>query len=242
MLRHISRSGAIWCKALAAVLLALAILAGLAPAQQAAKTREIEVAICLDVSSSMDGLVASAKQKLWDVVNGLARAKPTPVLRVAVFSYGNNAYDPRTGWVRQEIELTTDLDRVSEKLFALQATKRPNSEEYVARVCKDAIERLKWSSAAGALKVIFVCGNESAVQDPVVKLNAVAESAVRKNIIINTIFCGSPADPIAAGWKDFARLSEGRFAAIDQDRGTVTVATPMDRELAQVQHFRGHGR
>ena len=70
----------------------------------------------------MDGLVASAKQKLWEIVNDLAKVKPTPRLRVAVFSYGNNAYDPKTGWVRQEIGLSDDLDRVAEKLFALQAT------------------------------------------------------------------------------------------------------------------------
>ena len=29
--------------------------------------------ICLDVSGSMDGLIDSAKNKLWDIVNELAR-------------------------------------------------------------------------------------------------------------------------------------------------------------------------
>src|SRR5262249_53181552 len=52
--------------------------------------------------------------------------------------------------------------------------------------------------------------------------------------IINTIYCGSPAHPEAAGWKEFALLSEGRFAAIDQDRGTVAIATPLDKELAEL--------
>ena len=65
--------------------------------------------------------------------------------------------------------------------------------------------------------MIFVCGNESATQDPDVKLKTIAEVAVRKGIIINTIFCGSPLDVVAAGWKEFALQSEGRFAAIDQN-------------------------
>ena len=60
---------------------------------------------------------------------------------------------------------------------------------------------------------------------PTVKLETVAEAAVRKNIIINTIFCGSPVPADAAGWKQFARLSEGRFASIDQNRGAVAIAT-----------------
>jgi hypothetical protein len=215
-------------------LLAPALWCRPAAAQPPARPKVVEVALCLDTSSSMDGLIDSAKRKLWDVVNDLARAKPTPDLRVALYSYGNNAYDPATGWVRQEIGLTADLDRVSEKLFALRATTVRGGDEYVARVCRDAVERLRWSADPGALKVIFVCGNESAEQDPEVKLKAVAESAVRKGFVINTIFCGSPLDPVAPGWREFARLSEGRFAAIDQDRGTVTVATPHDRELAEL--------
>src|SRR5262245_48302988 len=131
---------------LSLALLSLACFQPSAAAQESSKRPVVEVAICLDVSSSMDGLIASAKRKLWDIVNDLARAKPTPELRVALFSYGNNAYDPKTGWVRQELALTSDLDRVSEKLVALQATKIPSSEEYVARVCRDATERLQWSA------------------------------------------------------------------------------------------------
>ncbi len=130
--------------------------------------------------------------------------------------------------------LTPDLDQVSAKLNALQATKVPNSLEYVARVCRDAVDKLDWTDSPGALKVIFVCGNEPATQDPEIKLKTVAEAAIRKNIIINTIYCGSPAHADAPGWREFAIMSEGRFAAIDQDRGTVSVATPMDRELAEL--------
>jgi hypothetical protein len=215
-------------------LLALALLCHPATAQEAARPHVVQVAICLDTSSSMDGLIDSAKRRLWDVVNDLARAKPAPDLRVALYTYGNNAYDPATGWVRQELDLTTDLDRVSEKLSSMRATKVPGGDEYVARVCRDAIERLAWSADARTLKVIFVCGNESAEQDPQLKLKAVAESAVRKGIIINTIYCGGPSDPDAPGWREFARLGEGRFAAIDQNRGTVAIASPQDKELAEL--------
>jgi hypothetical protein len=215
--------------------LALCFCAGPAVAAEgAARPKVVQVALCLDTSSSMDGLIDSAKHKLWDVVNDLARAKPAPDLKVALYSYGNNAYDPRTGWVRKELDLTADLDRVSEKLHALAATKVPSSEEYVGRVCRDALDGLAWSDDPAALRVIFVCGNESAEQDPEVKLKPLAERAARKGVIINTIFCGSAADPLAAAWAEFARLAEGRFAAIDQNRGTVAVATPLDRELADL--------
>src|SRR6476660_6836209 len=57
------------------------------------KRADIDLALCLDTSNSMDGLIDAAKQKLWDLVNTLARARPTPNLRVALYSYGNTHYD-----------------------------------------------------------------------------------------------------------------------------------------------------
>src|SRR3954454_17546265 len=131
------------------LLLALVLAALAAPAAQpadppaATASRPIDVTICLDVSSSMDGLIASAKHRLWVIVNDLARADPTPDLRVAVYSYGHNGYDPKTGWVRQEVDLPTDLDEVYRKLVALSANTIRGGDEYVARVCRDALRYQK---------------------------------------------------------------------------------------------------
>src|SRR6059058_3658766 len=98
-------------------------LGALAPPARAAdktkKTADIDVVICLDVSNSMDGLIASAKVKLWDIVNDLGKIKPTPNLRVALYSYGNDGYDAKVGWVRKDLDLSTDLDELYKKLNAL---------------------------------------------------------------------------------------------------------------------------
>src|SRR5262245_4574604 len=127
-----------------AIVIALAVWAvgaGLAPAaaEPANTGKSIDLAICLDVSNSMDGLIGSAKAKLWDIVNDLARIQPTPNLRVALFSYGNDGYDPKVGWVRKDLDLTTDLDAVYQKLFALTTR---GGTEYVTRVFRDAVEQL----------------------------------------------------------------------------------------------------
>src|SRR5436190_12412916 len=186
-----------------------------------AKARDIDVVICLDVSNSMDGLILSAKNKLWDIVNELAKIKPAPNLRVALYSYGNNGYDRNVGWVRKDLDLTHDLDMMYQKLFALTTN---GGTEYVTRVCRDAVRDLKWSDKKDALKLIFVCGNEPASQDPVVKLKEAADFAISKGIIINPIYCGNPDDSDARDWREFAALAGGRFATIDQDRGHVAVA------------------
>ncbi len=208
--------------------LSLCPAAGAADAPQA---NRIDLAVCLDVSNSMDGLIASAKAKLWDIVNDLAKVQPTPQLRVALYSYGHNSYEAKTGWVRKELDLTADLDALYQKLFALTTR---GGNEYVARVCRDAIEQLQWSDDKDALKIVFVCGNEPAAQDPVIKLKEAADKAVARGIVINPIFCGQAQHKDAADWKEFATLAGGGFTSIDQQRGVVAIATPMDKELTEL--------
>jgi hypothetical protein len=200
----------------------------------AAGAKNIDLVICLDISGSMRGLVNSARAKLWDIVNELARVKPAPNLRVALYSYGGtakNGYDAALGWVRKDLDLTTDLDALYEKLFAL---KIGGGTEYVTRVCRDAVEQLKWSEEKDALKIIFVCGNEPASQDRLVSLKEAADKAKGRSIIINPIFCGNAQHRDARDWIEFAGLCGGRFASIDQDRGAVAIATPMDKDLVEL--------
>src|SRR5438034_9833193 len=116
---------------LAVIVLVLGLVVADAPACQA-PAQNIDIAICLDVSNSMDGLIASAKVKLWDIVNDLAKIKPTPNLRVGLYSYGNDGYDAKVGWVRKELDLTTDLDDLYKKLNALTTN---GGTEYGTRVC-----------------------------------------------------------------------------------------------------------
>jgi len=203
-----------------------------APAEKAEKPADIDLVICLDVSSSMNGLINSAKAKLWDIVNEFAKAKPTPNLRVGLYSYGHTTYDPKTGWVRKELDFTRDLDQVNDKLFGLRTG---GGTELVARVCKAALDQQEWSGDTKALKIIFVCGNESADQDREHSLKSVAEQAVRRGIVINSIFCGPEGSTIAAGWRDFALLAEGRYAAINQNRAVAAApATPFDKKIAEL--------
>jgi von Willebrand factor type A domain len=203
------------------------------PIQQATNgAKKVDLVIALDTSSSMDGLIDSARQKLWDVVNLLAHAKPTPVLRVGLVSYGNDGYDARKGWVRKDAELTTNLDDVYEKLFALRTN---GGSEYVARAVHDATTDMKWDQDQGTLKIIFVAGNEPANQDPQIPVERAVGDARQKGIFVNAIYCGGDGAFEAGGWRQVASLGNGKYAAIDQNR-VVAIATPMDSELAKLSN------
>ncbi|MBN9119510.1 MAG: VWA domain-containing protein [Planctomycetes bacterium] len=204
-----------------------------APAPKATEGKPIDLVICLDVSGSMDGLIASAKIQLWNVVNELARIKPTPNLRVGLYAYGATRFDPKKGWVNKEVDLTEDLDEVYK---ALNALKTGGGEEYVARVTKAAIEEQKWSTDKDALKVIFVCGNEPVDQDKTVALDDAAAQAKKAGIVVNTIYCKWGRDNEIAGWAAFSEKCGGRHVNIDQNRaGTqVVVKTEFDEQIVKL--------
>ena len=193
--------------------------------------RPVDLAICLDTSGSMSGLIESAKQKLWSVVNELVQATPTPYLRVALIQYGNDGIHPETGWVEKKLGLTTDLDEVYKQLFALTTS---GGTEYVARAMTVAREQLEWTPHPDALKIIFVCGNEPATQDPEITVEQACKATITQGIIVNSIFCGNVTEGEQTGWLTVARLADGRYAAIDQEHGVVRIATPMDDELAKL--------
>lgn len=195
------------------------------------KRQTINLAICLDTSNSMDGLIDAAKQQLWDIVNELSRAEPMPDLRVALLSYGNDGYNQETGWVRLETDFTEDLDYVSEKLFALTTN---GGTEYVGRVLQGAFKQLSWSRSSDALELVVVAGNESADQDPILSNVRVCHMLRNHGIIVNAIYCGSATDNIAPSWRRVANLANGHFSAIDQQHGTIVVETPFDQKLVDL--------
>lgn len=199
------------------------------------KTRKplVQVAILLDTSNSMDGLIGQAKSQLWRIVNEFIRARQDgemPEVQVALFEYGNNGLSAQAGWIRKVSDFTTDLDLISEKLFALRTD---GGEEYCGWVIKDALERLEWSGSSRAYKAIFIAGNEPFTQGPVDYADS-CRAAHGRGVIVNTIHCGSERDGIEGMWRDGARIGDGKFLVIDQDRCAAYVEAPQDKEIARL--------
>lgn len=201
-----------------------------APAAADHSPQHVDLAICLDTSNSMDGLINAARSKLWDIVNTLATAKPRPILRVALYEYGNDNLNRETGWIRKVLDLTDDLDTVYKELMALRTR---GGTEYVARVVTAATEDLKWTPDKNALKIIYVAGNEPATQDPKIKHADAARTAINRGIMVNTIHCGDHVTGIQTGWQEVAKLADGQYASIDQN-DTFAVATPYDARLVEL--------
>ena len=190
----------------------------------------VQIAILLDTSGSMSGLINQAKTQLWQIVNQFALAKKhgkQPLLQVGLYEYGNDGLPARDSWMRQILPLTDDLDKVSEKLFALTTN---GGSEYCGMVIQKAVRGLAWSASNEVYKAIFIAGNEPFTQGPV-DYRIACKEAVSKGIVVNTIHCAGASDD---GWKDGAIVADGSFSKIDSNQTVVDIAAPQDKALSNL--------
>lgn len=216
------------------VIILIALIFGFSQINAQKKSNsKIQVALLLDVSNSMDGLIDQAKTELWSVVNELATAKYSgtrPKLEIALYEYGNDGLPAKEGYLKQVVALTTDLDEISEKLFGLKTN---GGEEYCGYVIDKATTQLSWSKSDKDLKMIFIAGNESFAQGNI-DYKKSCKSAISKGIIINTIFCGNIKRGIQIKWKDGADLADGKYMNIDQNKVVAYIETPYDDEITKL--------
>jgi hypothetical protein len=195
------------------------------------KDQTIMLALLLDTSNSMDGLIDQAKSQLWKIVNELAGARCSdgarPGIRIALYEYGNDGLPASEGYVRLVSALTNDLDVISEKLFSLTTN---GGNEYCGYVINKSLKQLEWSASKADLKMIFIAGNEPFTQGSVPYHMACA-LAKEKDVVVNAIFCGPFSEGVETSWKRGADLTGGTYMSIEQDRKTVYIATPYDERI-----------
>ncbi len=194
----------------------------------------VKIALLLDTSNSMDGLINQAKAQLWDIVNKFTHAKcgsdAGPNLQIALYQYGNDYLSSREGYIQQVLDFSGDLDEISEKLFSLTTN---GGEEYCGEVIQTSLQQLDWGKNTDNLKLIFIAGNEPFTQGKLDYKDAVT-NAKEKDVVVNTIFCGNYEQGITTGWKNGAKLSGGEYIAIDHNRQVVHIDTPYDKLIIKL--------
>jgi hypothetical protein len=198
----------------------------------ATENAKIQVALLLDTSSSMDGLIDQAKSRLWNIVNTLTTLKyegKTPDIEIALYEYGNDGLSEKSNYIRQITPLSTDLDLISEKLFALRTN---GGNEYCGAVIQDATKQLKWAREKSNMKLIYIAGNEDFNQGGINYKEAISD-ALKNDIYVNTIFCGDKTVGINTHWKDGADYGKGKYFNIDSNESVRYIATPYDDEISK---------
>lgn len=206
---------------------------GLAASERARSSPLIQVAILLDTSGSMDGLINQTREQLWRIVNTFATAKrdgKRARLELALYQYGNDGLPAAQHYVQRIVPLTNDLDKISEALFKLTTN---GGSEYCGAAVSHAVGELEWSANPKDLKLIYIAGNESFAQGPVAFRESV-KAAITRGIVVNTIHAGTERQGISDHWAEAAKLADGNFLFIDSNRAVARIDAPQDAELAKL--------
>ncbi len=193
----------------------------------------VQIALLLDTSGSMDGLINQARSHLWNMVDqmgGMTRMVDgklrTVRVELALYEYGNDTIAASDGYIRQVLPLTGDLDSVSEKLHALFTN---GGSEYAGQAIKTAVDKLQWSSDPDTMKFVFVAGNEEFDQGPI-SAQLAMELAAKKDISVQLIYCGAQD----ATWEAAAKIAKSDLMTIDQNKVAAHVAAPQDDEILRL--------
>ena len=215
----------------AALLLSAPALRAAAPAKAEAVRPRIDVVFVLDTTGSMGGLIEGAKAKIWSIANQMISAKPTPRLRIGLVGYRDRGDD----YVTRRFDLSDDIDAIYGHLQGFQAGGGGDTPESVNQALHEAVHDMSWSPGRDALKIVFLVGDAPPHMDYEgdVKYPVTLQEAVKKDLIVNTVQCGSIGST-APVWKEIASLAEGSYVAIGQTGDMQVVSTPMDDELARL--------
>jgi len=206
------------------------------PAQQvrdvASGNSALEMVFVLDTTGSMGGLLEGAKQRIWGIVNEVMQSASRPSVGVGLVAYR----DRGDAYVTKVLPVTTDLDQVYSTLMSYRAEGGGDGPENVRRALADGVHNVGWSPRAnGTAQILFLVGDappHEDYQDEPTTTDTTAE-AVKAGLIVNTIQCGNMAGTQEA-WQAIARGGEGQYFAIAQDGGVQAIATPYDKELAEL--------
>jgi len=180
-----------------------------------------DIAILLDTSGSMQGLINQVRDGLWQTINGLGEIKKdgeVADLRLALYEYGSGVVSQEANFIQMLAPLTTDHTVIAQKLFATEAK---GGTEYSGMAIQMASTDLAFSVDAGDFKSIVIAGNETIYQGPVDPLKA-AEDSLSKDILVNSIFAGSQTIQVGGGF------SGGGFGCAFCPRPNPTPAPPTD--------------
>ncbi len=192
---------------------------------------KVEAVFVLDTTGSMSGLIQAAKEKIWSIANTMAQAEPAPEIRIGLVAYR----DRGDAYVTKVVDLSTDLDSVYATLMDFRAAGGGDGPESVNQALDDALNKVSWSQGQNAYKVIFLVGDAPAHMDyqDDVKYPVTLARAKERGIVVNAIQSGRSGDT-SRMWQQIASLGSGDFFQVNSSGNAVAIATPFDKEMAEL--------
>lgn len=197
---------------------------------------EIELVFCLDATGSMSGLIQTAKDKIWDIISGIAEGESAPNIRLGMVFYRDRDDD----FVTKVYDLTQDIDSLYIELQGIHARGGGDTPESVNLALYEAIENISWSKKKNkkVFRTVFLVGDCPPHMDyPQEKeYPEICKIAAKKGIVINTIKLGNSCKGAIEHFKAISAKTNGNYLHLDQNATDVVIQTPYDDSINQYSY------
>ncbi len=201
-------------------------------ANQPAKER-VEVVFVLDTTGSMAELIDGAKRKIWSIASTIVDTNPDADIAMGLVAYRDRGDE----YVVQTTALSDDVQGLYGKLIKLQADGGGDTPESVNEALDKAVSGMKWTDGANTKRIVFLVGDAPPHMDyPQEKqYPEILKKAVKREIVVNAVQAGDMQETTPI-WQEIAQFGHGRFIAIPQSGGQITViVTPYDDDILELQ-------
>ena len=192
---------------------------------------DVQVALILDTSSSMDGLLHQARSQISDMIADLRKDREgrDKSVAVSIYHYGNSSASEASGYVEELAPFTLDVEKVQQGLDRVRVG---GEREFAPSAIKKAVLDAAWSDKPEVQKLIVIVGNEGFAQGPL-GVQEVMDLARSHHIAIVPIYCADKSTSKAAvsSWRRVAGLAGVEFMSIDPNQHISSVETPLDAEI-----------
>lgn len=217
--------------ALSFALLSTSSLSAFAANQQ--EKQRVEVVFVLDTTGSMGELIDGAKRKIWSIASAVVDTNPNADISMGLVAYRDRGDD----YVVQTSKLSEDVQGLYGKLIKFQAEGGGDTPESVNEALDTAVSKMKWTSGSNVKRIVFLVGDAPPHMDyeQEKQYPAILKKAAEEKIIVNAIQAGDDGETTQI-WQEIAQYGNGRFIAIPQSGGQITVIiTPYDDEILNIQ-------
>lgn len=194
---------------------------------------QIEIAFVLDTTGSMADLIDGAKRKIWSIANTIIDVNPDADIRMALIAYR----DKGDAYVLKTFDMSSDVQGLYGNLIKLTADGGGDTPESVNEALDASVRKIKWTKGDTTKRIVFLVGDAPPHMDydNAPKYPDVLKRAKEDAITINTVQAGDDPDTTKV-WREIAQLGHGRYMAIPQDGGRITIIeTPFDSDIIILQ-------
>lgn len=194
----------------------------------ATESPSIEIAFCLDLSGSTNGLIDNFRESIWSVINHVEIYKPAQQLRIGVVGFSRPSFGKSSAYVKVLSNLTTDYDRMVADLWKLKPEVE-KGDQFVSNALTITGSGLNWSKSPKTIKIIFLIGNGN-VDTGSSDYRTVVNELKDDGFILIPVYClQTRKSKEIAGWQQIGLLTENVFQSIYVDR-RIPLAPPIEEQ------------